>query len=129
MAKQVPKISLFPLTAKINDRGHLIIGGRDTVELAAEFGTPLYLFDEFSLRRKCAEFKAEFGQRYASTTVIYACKAFINKALLLIFREEGLGLDVVSGGELGIAQSVGFPLDKAYFHGNNKSAEEISRAG
>jgi len=80
------------------------------------------------LRSKCAEFKTEFGQRYADTTVIYACKAFINKALALIFEEEGLGLDVVSGGELGIAQSVGFPLDRVYFHGNNKSAEEISLA-
>ncbi len=128
MAEQVARLSLFPLTAKVNNQGHLMIGGCDTVELAAEFGTPLYLFDEFSLRSKCAEFKAEFGQRYADTTVIYACKAFINKALLLIFKEEGLGLDVVSGGELGFAHSVGFPLEKVYFHGNNKSAEEISLA-
>ncbi len=128
MPVQVSRISLFPLTAEVNDQGHLIIGGCDTVELAAEFGTPLYLFDEFSLRRKCAEFKAEFGQRYADTTVIYACKAFINKALALLLMEEGLGLDVVSGGELGIVQSVGFPLDRVYFHGNNKSAEEISLA-
>jgi len=128
MVEQIPRLSLFPLTARVNDQGHLVIGGCDTVELAVEFGTPLYLFDEFSLRSKCAEFKAEFGQRYAKTTVIYACKAFINKALALIFREEGLGLDVVSGGELGIVHSVGFPLDKAYFHGNNKSAEELSLA-
>ncbi|UCC90495.1 MAG: diaminopimelate decarboxylase, partial [Dehalococcoidia bacterium] len=109
----------------MNKQGHLIIGGCDTVDLAAEFGTPLYLFDEFSLRSKCAEFKAEFGQRYADTTVIYACKAFITKALALILKEEGLGLDVVSSGELSIARSVGFPLDKVYFHGNNKSAEEL----
>ncbi|MBI4180618.1 MAG: diaminopimelate decarboxylase [Chloroflexi bacterium] len=118
----------MPLTAEVNERGHLIIGGCDTVELAAEFGTPLYLFDEFSIRSKCAEFKTEFGQRYADTTVIYACKAFINKALLLLLKEEGLGLDVVSGGELGITQSVGFPLGQVYFHGNNKSAGEISLA-
>ncbi len=122
------RLCLFPLTAEVDDRGHLVVGGCDTAELAAEFGTPLYLFDEFSLRSKCAEFKTEFGQRYADTTVIYACKAFINKALALIFREEGLGLDVVSGGELGIAQSAGFPLDRVYFHGNNKSAEEIALA-
>jgi len=122
------RLSLFPLTTDVNDQGHLIIGGCDTVELAAKFGTPLYLFDEFSLRSKCAEFKAEFSQRYADTTVIYACKAFINKALARIFKEEGLGLDVVSAGELGIAQSVGFPMDMAYFHGNNKSAEEIRLA-
>ena len=105
-----------------------MIGGCDTVELADKFGTPLYLFDEFNLRSKCAEFKAEFSQRYADTTVIYACKAFINRALALIFKEEGVGLDVVSAGELHIAQSVGFPLDRVYFHGNNKSAEELRLA-
>ena len=122
------RLSLFPLTTDVNDQGHLIIGGCDTVELAAKFGTPLYLFDELSLRSKCAEFKAEFSQHYADTTVIYACKAFINKALVRIFKEEGLGLDVVSAGELGIAQSVDFPLNMVYFHGNNKSAEEIRLA-
>jgi len=126
--ESVPRLSLFPLAAKVSKDGHLMIGGCDTVELAAEFGTPLYVFDEFSLRSRCAEFKEEFTQRYAEATVIYACKAFINKALALIFKEEGLGLDVVSAGELSIARAVGFPLDRVYFHGNNKSAEEISQA-
>jgi len=124
----MPRLSLFPLTAEVSSQGHLMIGGSDTVELAAEFGTPLYLFDEFTLRNQCREFKAEFGQRYADTTVIYAGKAFINGALALLFNQEGLGLDVVSAGELSIAHSVGFPLDKVYFHGNNKSAEEIRLA-
>jgi diaminopimelate decarboxylase len=122
-----PRLSLFPPKSAVS-KGHLVIGGCDTVELAAEFGTPLYVFDEVSLRQKCGEFKQEFGQRYAETTVIYACKAFINKALLLIFRKEGLGLDVVSGGELSIAHSVDFSMDKVYFHGNNKSAEELEMA-
>ncbi|MFC2016850.1 diaminopimelate decarboxylase [Chloroflexota bacterium] len=124
----VNRLSLFPLTAEVSNHGHLIIGGCDTVELTAEFGTPLYLFDEFSLRSKCREFKAEFGQHYADTMIIYACKAFINRALALILNEEGLGLDIVSAGELGIAQSADFPLDRVYFHGNNKSAEEIRLA-
>jgi diaminopimelate decarboxylase len=124
----VSRLILFPATSGINDKGHLIIGGCDTVELAAEFGTPLYVFDEISLRSRCAEFKQEFGQRYANTTVIYACKAFINRALALIFKEEGLGLDVVSAGEISIARSAGFPLDRVYFHGNNKSAEELRLA-
>ena len=128
MGEMVSKPSLCPLTAEVNDQGHLIIGGCDTVQLAAEFGTPLYLFDEFSLRTRCSEFKAEFSQRYADTTVIYACKAFINRAFVQIMMEEGLGLDVVSAGELGIAQSAGFPSDRVYFHGNNKSAEEIRLA-
>ncbi|MFC1593040.1 diaminopimelate decarboxylase [Candidatus Omnitrophota bacterium] len=121
-------LSLFPLTAEVSDRGHLSIGGCDTVELAAEFGTPLYVFDESSLHSKCKEFKVEFGQRYADTTVIYACKAFISRALALILKEAGLGLDVVSAGEIRIAKSVGFSLDKVYFHGNNKSEEEIRLA-
>ncbi|MBA7475172.1 Diaminopimelate decarboxylase [subsurface metagenome] len=120
--------SLFPLTAQASNQSHLIIGDCDAVQLAAEFGTPLYLFDELDLRSKCAEFKAEFGQRYKDTVVIYAGKAFINRALALILKEEGLGLDVVSDGELNIAQSVGFPLDSVYFHGNNKSAGEIRLA-
>jgi len=75
------------------------------VALAEEFGTPLYVFDEFSLRGKCAEFKTEFGQRYADTAVVYAGKAFLNRALALILKEEGLGLDVVSAGELSIARA------------------------
>ena len=122
------RLSLFPLTTQMGNQGHLMIGGCDTVQLAAEFGTPLYVFDELDLRSKCAEFKAEFEQRYEDTMVIYACKAFINKALALILKEEGLGLDVVSEGELNIAQSAGFPTDRVYFHGNNKSAEEIRLA-
>jgi len=126
--QEIRRLSLFPLTAAVNEKGHLMIGGCDSIELAEEFGTPLYVFDELSLRNKCAEFKVEFGQRYADTTVIYAGKAFINRALGLILKEEGLGLDVVSGGELSIARSVDFPLDKVYFHGNNKSAEELKLA-
>ena len=125
---RLPRLSLFPLTAEVNGQGHLVIGGCDSVELAAEFDTPLYVFDEFSLRSKCTEFKEEFGQRYGNVAVIYAGKAFLNKALAIILKDEGLGLDVVSAGELGIAQSVGFPLDRVYFHGNNKSAEEIRLA-
>lgn len=124
----IPRLTLFPLTSEVGSGGHLTIGGCDSVELAGEFGTPLYIFDEFTLRRKCAEFREEFGQRGLETTVIYAAKAFINKALALIVKEEGLGLDVVSGGELSIARSVGFPLDRVYFHGNNKSAGELRLA-
>jgi len=124
----IDRLSLFPLTAEVNSQGHLVIGGCDTATLAAEFGTPLYVFDEFSLRTKCAEFKTEFGRRYADTEVIYAAKAFINTALARLFDEEGLGLDVVSAGELHIAREAGFPPDRVYFHGNNKSVEELKRA-
>ncbi len=126
--QEIPKLSLFPLTAEVNECGNLVIGGCDCIELAEEFGTPLYVFDEFSLRSRCAEFKSEFGQRYPGTVVAYAGKAFTNKAVVRLVQEEGLALDVVSEGEMGIARSVGFPMDKVYFHGNNKSAGELSLA-
>lgn len=122
------RLILFPPTAQINEKGHLVIGGCDTVALAEEFGTPLYVFDEATLRQKCAEFRDEFGRRYPDTAIVYAGKAFINRALANIFKEEGLGLDVASGGELSIARSVDFPMGKVYFHGNNKSAEELVMA-
>ncbi|MBI2859418.1 MAG: diaminopimelate decarboxylase [Chloroflexi bacterium] len=129
MAKvRIPRLALFPPTADISAEGHLVVGGCDTVELAREYGTPLYVYDEASLRRKCNEFKTEFRQRYPDTTVAYASKAFINQAAAQIFMEEGLGLDVVSGGEIAIAQSVDFPMDRFFFHGNNKSAEELKMA-
>jgi len=126
--KTVPKLTLFPLTAEVNKQGHLVIGGCDVVDLAEEFGTPLYLFDKSTLRHRCREFRDEFCKYYPDTLVIYASKAFLNRALALIFKEEGLGLDVVSGGELSIAHSVDFPLDKVYFHGNNKTLEELNLA-
>jgi len=127
-ASRAPELALFPLAAEVNNQGHLVIGGCDVVDLVKEFGTPLYLFDESTLRHKCREFKDEFCKYYPDTLVIYASKAFLNRALALIFKEEGLGLDVVSGGELSIAHSVDFPLDKVYFHGNNKTPEELNLA-
>ncbi len=126
--KTVPMLTLFPLTTEVSKKGHLLIGGCDVVDLAEEFGTPLYLFDELTLRHKCREFKDEFCKYNPDTLVIYASKAFLNRALALIFKEEGLGLDVVSGGELSIAHSVDFPVDKVYFHGNNKTPEELNLA-
>jgi diaminopimelate decarboxylase len=121
----ISRLPLFPPASEVNDRDHLVVGGCDVIDLATEFGTPLYLFDEASLREKCREFKHEFGSRYTDTTVVYSCKAFINKALLILLLEEGIGLDVVSGGELGIARSVDFPMEQIYFAGNNKSRQEL----
>jgi diaminopimelate decarboxylase len=122
------KLSLFPLTKDISSHGHLHIGGCDCVGLAKKFGTPLYVFDEVTLRSKCKEFKTEFAKRHSNTLIIYASKAFLNRALATIFKEEGLGLDVVSGGELSTAQSIDFPPEKVYFHGNNKTADELKLA-
>jgi diaminopimelate decarboxylase len=122
------RLALFPLASGVNDEGHLVIGGCDTARLTSEFGTPLYVFDEFTVRSRCREIKEVFAQSYAGARVIYAGKAFINKALALILMEEGLGLDAVSAGEMGIARSVGFPGERVYFHGNNKSADELRLA-
>jgi diaminopimelate decarboxylase len=122
------RIGLFPITAEVNKAGHLVIGGCDTLELAAKYGTPLYIFDELTLRRRCHEFKNEFGKHYPDTTVLYASKAFLNSAMAGLIKEEGLGIDVASGGELFIANSVGFPMDMVYFHGNNKSVDELKSA-
>lgn len=126
--KTLPELPLFPLTAEVNKQGHLCIGGCDTTDLADDLGTPLYIFDEFTIRHKCRQFITEFSRYYQDTLVIYASKAFLNQALAVIVNQEGLGLDVVSGGELSIAHSVDFPLSKAYFHGNNKTLEELKLA-
>ena len=121
-------ITLFPFTAAVNHADHLAIGGCDAVDLAAEFGTPLYVFDEDTLRGMCREFAAEFGGRYANSRIAYASKAFVNPAIARIVAEEGLGLDVVSAGELAVAKAVNFPPDKIYFHGNNKTPDELEFA-
>ena len=122
------RLPLFPLTASVSQQGHLCIGGCDLVHLATEYGTPLYVFDTYTIRHKCREFLAEFTKRYADTSVIYASKAFLNKALAVLLNEEGLGLDAVSGGELSIARAVDFPVGTVYFHGNNKTPSELELA-
>ena len=121
---------VFPETTEINDQGHLVVGGCDVLELADDgnFGTPLYIFDEETLRSRCRAFTQEFRKRHASTTVVYACKAYINPALAKIFDEEGLGLDIVSGGEMAVAKAAAFPPQAVYFHGSNKGREELEEA-
>ncbi len=121
-------VSLFPVTAQINHKGHLVLGGCDALDLVAEYGTPLYVFDEETLRLMCREFVGEFGKLYPNTRVLYASKAFANAALARLVQEEGLGMDVVSGGELALAQAVGFPPEGVYFHGNNKTPAELEMA-
>jgi diaminopimelate decarboxylase len=124
----VARLAVFPQTADVNKKDHLVIGGCDTVDLAKEYGTPLYVFDETDLRNRCREFKTEFGKRYANTIVSYSPKAFIAKAMIKLVEEEGLDLDVVSGGELAFARAAGFPASRIHFAGNNKSAEELELA-
>ena len=125
---ELPLAGILPLTSAVNDEGHLTIAGCDVLDLAREFGTPLYVFDEDTLRQKCREFRSEFRSRHADTGVSYAAKAYLGRALAALLAEEEMDLEVVSGGELAIARSVDFPPQRIHFHGNNKSEEELREA-
>lgn len=115
-------------TMGINERGHLEIGGCDVVDLAARFGTPLYVFDEEPIREQCGTYQGAFARHYPKGRTIYAGKAFLTIAMCRLIAEEGLYLDVVSGGELYTALAADFPKERIYFHGNNKSREELVMA-
>lgn len=113
----------------VNSLGHLTIGGKDTVELAATYGTPLYVMDEAQIRKTCRSYKASIDDNYGGRGIVsYASKAFCCKAMCRIVKEEGLGIDVASGGELFTAMSADFPPEKILFHGNNKTAQELAYA-
>ncbi|MFA5384629.1 MAG: diaminopimelate decarboxylase [Eubacteriales bacterium] len=114
----------FHGTMNINSQGRLEIGGCDTVELAHRFGTPLYVLDESLFRQNCRDYYQSFTAEYKAG-VLYAAKALLTLSVCRMIEEEGLGLDLVSGGELYTAVQAGFPMDRVYFHGNNKSPEEI----
>lgn len=110
----------------VNEKGHLTIGGLDTVDLAQNYGTPLYVMDEDLIRENCRSFKQSIDKYYGGKGLVcYASKSFCCKAVCRIMAEEGIGLDVVSEGELYTAASVGFPMDKVHFHGNNKTDREL----
>ncbi len=119
---------MFPHTTAVNDSGRLEIGGCDVADLAREFGTPLYVFDEATLRAQAEGFINAFRSRYAESRVVYACKAFINVGLARRFADLGLGFDVVSGGELAVLRAAGVDLATVDFHGNNKTPQEIREA-
>lgn len=115
-------------TLKINGAGHLEIGGCDTVELAQEFGTPLYVFDEAHFMKLATLMRGVLRNEYGEGEIAYASKAFACKAVLAMAREAGLSADVVSGGELYIAKQSAFDISKIYFHGNAKTNAEIDEA-
>ncbi|WP_408006590.1 diaminopimelate decarboxylase [Pseudalkalibacillus sp. A8] len=115
-------------TGTVNKKGHLEIGGVDTIELAKEFGTPLYVYDVAKIRAQAHAFCSTFKKRKVEAKVAYASKAFASVAMFQLIDEEGLCLDVVSGGELYTALHAGFPTEKIHFHGNNKSLEELQMA-
>lgn len=115
-------------TQRVNEAGHLEIGGVDAVQLAVDFGTPLYVMDEVALRTRCREYLAAFRSRYPRVEVSFAGKAFLCSGICPVIRQEGLRLDVASGGELYTALKAGFPADRISLHGNNKSLEELEMA-
>lgn len=113
----------------INNEGHLTIGGVDTVEIVKEYGTPVIVYDENSIRNNCRAFVGSIDKYYnGNGRVLYANKAFSCLEMCRICNDEKMGLDVVSGGEIYTALKAGFPAEKLYFHGNNKSYQELEYA-
>ncbi len=115
-------------TQTIDAQGHLNIGGCDTVKLAEEFGTPLYVLDEALVRANCRAYKQEFGERLEQVEVAYASKALLTTAICRIMAQEGMAMDVASRGELYTAVKAGSPVDRIKLHGNYKSDELLSMA-
>ncbi|MBD8070321.1 diaminopimelate decarboxylase [Bacillus sp. PS06] len=115
-------------TSRVNDQGHLEIGGVDTIELTKKYGTPLYVYDTALIRERAKSFRDTFVHLGIKAQVAYASKAFSTVAMIQLVEEEGLSLDVVSGGELYTALQAGFPVERIHFHGNNKSYEELEMA-
>ena len=113
----------------INEKGHLTFAGRDTVELAEKYGTPAYIMDEEKIREKCRIYKKAMAEYFGGESFpLFASKSLCFKQIYRIMKEEGMGIDVVSPGELYTAASAGFPLENAYFHGNNKTGNDIAYA-
>ncbi len=113
----------------INEKGHLTIGGADTVEIAEKYGTPVIVYSEDGIRKNCKAFVDSIDRYYdGKGRVLYAGKAFSCLEMCRIIKDEKMGLDVVSGGEIYTAVKAGFPADRIYFHGNNKTYDELMLA-
>jgi diaminopimelate decarboxylase len=119
---------VYPLGSRLNERGRLEIGGCDALELAAEFGTPAYVYAEDDMRARARATRAAFAERTEDFEVVYASKAFPCTAALRLFADEGLSCDVASGGELHLALAAGFDPARVYMHGNNKTEAELELA-
>ncbi|MFO5475756.1 MAG: diaminopimelate decarboxylase family protein, partial [Dolichospermum sp.] len=121
-----PNQQLLPLTARVNHDDHLEIGGCDVTTLVEQYGSPLYILDEETLRTACRQYRNTFKEYYqGESQVLYASKAWNCLAVCAIVASEGLGIDVVSGGELYTALNAGMNPSKIYLHGNNKSDDEL----
>ncbi|HET8978392.1 MAG TPA: diaminopimelate decarboxylase [Solirubrobacteraceae bacterium] len=119
---------VYPQGSRVNEHGHLEIGGCDAVELAREFGTPAYIVSEADLRSRARAFIDALGARHQDFDVLFASKAFPCTAVYRVLAEEGMACDVASGGELALALSAGFDPRRIYMHGNAKSAQELREA-
>jgi diaminopimelate decarboxylase len=119
---------VYPIAARHNTAGHLEIDGCDVVDLVSEFGTPLVIYEEKSIRDQCRRYMAAFAAHTDDFEVIYASKAFPSVAVEQLVLEEGLSIDVSSGGEYHVAKTAGFPAERIFFHGNNKTREEVEYA-
>ena len=119
---------VLPLTAQANPNGVLQIGGCNVRDLANAFGTPLYIYDEHTIRQTCRDYLRDFGAHLSGARAHYAGKAWLNPALTQILVEEGFGLDVVSAGELHVALAGGMNPDHIAFHGNGKTRDELQYA-
>lgn len=118
----------WPVTARRNDHGELAIGGVSLPSLASEFGTPLYIYDEATLQAQARLMRSAFASVYSRSRVVYAGKALLSPAIVQILQQEGMGLDVVSGGELYAGLAAGIPATEMTFHGNNKDEVELREA-
>ncbi|MBA2631182.1 MAG: diaminopimelate decarboxylase [Thermoleophilaceae bacterium] len=119
---------VYPLGSRLNERGRLEVGGCDVVELAREFGTPAYVYAEDDMRARARAYVEAFRARAPRFEVVYASKAFPATAVYRLMAEEGLSCDVASGGELHLALAGGYDPARVYFHGNNKSREDLDLA-
>jgi diaminopimelate decarboxylase len=119
---------VYPAGSRVNERGHLEVAGCDVVELAEQFGTPAYIYAEDDLRRRAQDYMGAFERHTDAFEVIYASKAFPATAAYRVMREEGLSVDVASGGELHLALAAGFDPVRIHLHGNNKTEAELQYA-
>lgn len=125
MAIPVPPL---PNSSRVNAAGHIEVAGCDVVELAHEYGTPLFIYDEQQIRDRCREYIHAFSSRTDDFEVVYASKAFTCLAMCQVLAQENMSLDVASGGELYIALKTWFPPEHIYLHGNANNRDELKRA-
>lgn len=127
-AATLPLTAVLPVTAGLTAEHHLAVGGCDTIALAREFGTPLYVYDARTIREQCATYLSAFRAEHPAADVLYASKAFLNRPFARLIAAQGLGFDAVSGGELAVLRAAGVEMERVYLHGNNKGVEELRLA-